>query len=277
MALLIHRATYLLRDARRIERDVDLLIEGNRIAAVGRDLPVPPGAETIDAQGCAVIPGLVNAHTHLYQNFLKGTGAGLKLVDWCQAVLFPMVDVILQEQLAGNGRIGYLWSALGALEMIRAGTTCCQNLDVAPYLSLAGVLEAWRDVGLRGVGAITLANRWIPPHLLLDEQAEAIFATTDPLAERVRRIGGTTIRSISHVNQLQTIEDDNDEFVDPDDMLHRLMEDNKHIAAKQREAHGICDENGDAATAGLLEDVIDGTERRTWFLYEYLKDTDRFD
>lgn len=114
-------------------------------------------------------------------------------------------------------------------------------------------------------------------HLLLDEQAEAIFATTDPLAERVRRIGGTTIRSISHINQLQTIEDDNDEFVDPDDMLRRLMEDNKHIAAKQREAHGICDENGDAATAGLLEDVIDGTERRTWFLYEYLKDTDRFD
>ena len=84
--------------------------------------------------------------------------------------VFEAVDVILQEQRAGNQRLAYLWSALGTLEMIRAGTTCCQNLDVTPYLSLTGVLEAWRDVGLRGVGAITLANRWVPPHLLLDEQ-----------------------------------------------------------------------------------------------------------
>ena len=114
-------------------------------------------------------------------------------------------------------------------------------------------------------------------HLLLDEQADAIFETVDPLAERVRRIGGTTVRSISHISGLQTIEDNNEEFVDPDDMLRILMEDNKHIAKKQREAHAVCDENRDAATAGLLEDVIDGTERRTWFLYEYLKDTDRFD
>lgn len=169
MTLLVHRAAYLLRDVHRIERDVDLLLEGNLIAAVGRDLPAPPGAEMIDAQGCAVIPGLINAHTHLYQNFLKGVGAGLRLVPWCDAVLFPMVDAILQEQRAGNHRPAYLWSALGALEMIRAGTTCCQNLDTAAYLTLAGILDAWRDVGLRGVGAITLANRWVPPHLLLDE------------------------------------------------------------------------------------------------------------
>lgn len=114
-------------------------------------------------------------------------------------------------------------------------------------------------------------------HLLFDEQAEAIFATIDPLAERIRRIGGTTIRSISHINELQTINDNNEEFVDPDDMIRILMEDNKHIASLQREAHGVCDENGDAATAGLLEDVIDETERRTWFLFEYLKNTDRFD
>ncbi|MEE9617058.1 MAG: amidohydrolase family protein [Anaerolineae bacterium] len=132
MALLVRRATYLLRDARRIERDVDLLVQGNRIVAIGADLPVPPDAETIDAQGCAVIPGLVNAHTHLYQNFLKGAGTGLRLVPWCNAVIFPMVDVILQEQHAGNQRLAYLWSVLGALEMIRAGTTCCQNLDVTP-------------------------------------------------------------------------------------------------------------------------------------------------
>ena len=169
MTLLIRHATYLLRDAGRIERDRDLLIEGNRIAAVGHDLPVRPQTEVIDARGCAVIPGLINAHTHLYQNFLKGVGAGLRLVPWCDAVLFPIVDVILQEQLAGNQRPAYLWSALGALEMVRAGTTCCQNLDTAAYLSLAAILQAWRDVGLRGVGAINLANRWVPPHLLLDE------------------------------------------------------------------------------------------------------------
>jgi len=182
VALLIQRAAYLLRDVHRIERDVDLLLEGNLIAAVGRDLPAPPGAETIDAQGCAVIPGLINGHTHLYQNFLKGTGAGLRLVDWCEAILFPMVGVILQEQLTGHGRIGYLWSALGALEMVRAGTTCCQNLDTAAYLTLGKVLDAWRDIGLRGVGAITLANRWVPPHLLLDE--DIIRQSTQRLIEQ---------------------------------------------------------------------------------------------
>lgn len=113
-------------------------------------------------------------------------------------------------------------------------------------------------------------------HLLLDEQAEEILAFTYPLAERVRRIGGTTIRSISHINALQTIDDDNDEIVQPDEMLRRLMEDNKHLARTQREAHSVADENEDAATAGLLEDVIDATEKRTWFLFEYLQDTDRF-
>jgi len=143
---------------------VDLLIEGNRIAAVGCDLPVPPGVETIDAQGCAVIPGLINAHTHLYQNFLKGVGAGLRLVPWCDAVLFPMVDVILRKQQAGNHRPAYLWSALGALEMIRAGTTCCQNLDV----SSDAIFHAWADVGLRGVGAITLADAWIPADVMTE-------------------------------------------------------------------------------------------------------------
>jgi len=188
VALLIQRAAYLLRDVHRIERDVDLLLEGNLIAAVGRDLPVPPGAETIDAQGCAVIPGLINGHTHLYQNFLKGTGVGLQLVDWCEAILFPMVDVILQEQLAGHGRSGYLWSALGALEVVRAGTTCCQNLDTAAYLTLSSVLDAWRDIGLRGVGAITLANRWVPPHLLLDE--EIIRQSTQRLIEQEHEPGG---------------------------------------------------------------------------------------
>ena len=114
-------------------------------------------------------------------------------------------------------------------------------------------------------------------HLLFDEQAEAVFESIDPLAERVRRLGGTTIRSISHVNQLQTISDDEEEFVRPDEMVRKLMEDNRHIAAQQRKAHSVCDENEDPGTAGILETIIDETERRTWFLYEHLQDTDRFD
>ena len=164
MDLLIRRAAYLLHDADRFERDADLLIEGNRIAAIGHNLLAPPGAEIMDARGCAVIPGLVNAHTHLYQNLLKGVEAGLRLVPWCDAVLFPMVDVILQERRAGNRRTAYLWSALGALEMIRAGTTCCQDLD----MSANAIFQAWTDVGLRGVGAITMADAWIPADVMTE-------------------------------------------------------------------------------------------------------------
>ena len=114
-------------------------------------------------------------------------------------------------------------------------------------------------------------------HLLFDEQAEAIFASIDVLAERVRRVGGTTIRSISHVHQLQTISDDNEEFVDPYEMVRCLMEDNRHIAELQRKAHAVCDGARDVATAGLLEDFIDQTEGRIWFLYEMLQGTDCFD
>ncbi|MGO8946383.1 MAG: Dps family protein [Ktedonobacterales bacterium] len=105
-------------------------------------------------------------------------------------------------------------------------------------------------------------------HLLFDEQADQIFAGVDLLAERVRRVGGTTIRSISHVTQLQTIADDNEEFVAPRDMIRRLMDDNVHMARSQRDAHEICERSHDYATASILEILIDEAERRTWFLYE---------
>lgn len=114
-------------------------------------------------------------------------------------------------------------------------------------------------------------------HLLCNEQAEAIMAAVDPLAERIRRIGGTTIRSISHISELQTISDDNQEFVGPDEMIRNLMEDNRHLVEQQRKAHEVCGSTKDFATTSVLEDIIDETERRTWFLYEYLQDTDRFD
>jgi starvation-inducible DNA-binding protein len=105
-------------------------------------------------------------------------------------------------------------------------------------------------------------------HLMLDEQSDAIFATTDQLAERVRKIGGTTVRSIGQVAKLQTIKDNNESYVPPRDMLRELMEDNKHVAAAMRKAHKLCDDHEDSGTAGLLETFIDETERRTWFLFE---------
>ena len=114
-------------------------------------------------------------------------------------------------------------------------------------------------------------------HLLFDEHADAIFEAIDLLAERVRRVGGTTIRSISHISGLQTISDDNDEFVSPDAMIRRLMEDNRHYVELLRKAHAVCDAAGDVATTSFLEGIIDETERRVWFLYEILQDTDRFD
>ena len=105
-------------------------------------------------------------------------------------------------------------------------------------------------------------------HLMLDEQADAIFATTDPLAERVRKLGGTTLRSIGHVSKIQTLQDNDDQFVGPNEMLRELMQDNKHVTAAMRKAHEVCDEAGDVASASILENFIDETERRTWFLFE---------
>lgn len=105
-------------------------------------------------------------------------------------------------------------------------------------------------------------------HLMLDEQADQIFAMIDVLAERVRKLGGTTIRSISHISSLQKIRDDNEAFVEPREMMKKLMEDNKEYAVRMRAAHKVCDDFNDIATASLLENFIDETERRTWFLFE---------
>jgi starvation-inducible DNA-binding protein len=105
-------------------------------------------------------------------------------------------------------------------------------------------------------------------HLLLDEQSDQIFATTDQLAERVRKIGGTTLKSIGQIAKLQTIKDNNEDYVPPREMLRELMQDNKHVAAAMRKAHDVCDKAEDVASASLLENFIDETERRTWFLFE---------
>src|SRR6266700_7221204 len=105
-------------------------------------------------------------------------------------------------------------------------------------------------------------------HLLLDEQGDQIFATTDAIAERVRKLGGTTLRSIGHIGRLQRFLDNDADFVTPMDMLAELRDDNKRLAASLRETHGLCDEHGDVASASLLESWIDEAERRTWFLFE---------
>jgi starvation-inducible DNA-binding protein len=105
-------------------------------------------------------------------------------------------------------------------------------------------------------------------HLLLDEQSEQIFAMTDDIAERVRKIGGTTLRSIGNIGRLQRLKDNDADFVTPLDMLAELRDDNKQLVSSMRETHDLCDEHGDVATASLLENWIDETERRVWFLFE---------
>ncbi len=105
-------------------------------------------------------------------------------------------------------------------------------------------------------------------HLLLDEQADQIFATIDPLAERVRKIGGNTIRSVGHIAQLQRVKDNDEDFVAPKDMLTDLENENRKMAKNMRDAHKVADDAEDVATASLLEVYIDETERRTWFLFE---------
>jgi starvation-inducible DNA-binding protein len=110
-------------------------------------------------------------------------------------------------------------------------------------------------------------------HLMLDEQGDQIFATTDVIAERVRKIGGTTVRSIGHIGRLQRVLDNDADFVTPMDMLAELRDDNKQLVANMRETHDLCDEHGDVATTSLIEVWIDEAERRTWFLYEATRAT----
>jgi starvation-inducible DNA-binding protein len=105
-------------------------------------------------------------------------------------------------------------------------------------------------------------------HLLLDEHSDQLYAMTDPIAERIRKLGGLTIKSIGHISRIQRVLDNDADYVDPADMIAELAEDNQTLAARLREAHNVCDEHRDVATASLIEVWIDETERRTWFLSE---------
>jgi starvation-inducible DNA-binding protein len=111
-------------------------------------------------------------------------------------------------------------------------------------------------------------------HLLLDEQADQLYAMTDPIAERIRKTGGSTLRSIGHITRIQRVKDNDAEYVDPHDMLAELREDNQDLAARLREVHDMVDEHRDIGTASLIESWIDETERRTWFLFESSRNGD---
>jgi starvation-inducible DNA-binding protein len=111
-------------------------------------------------------------------------------------------------------------------------------------------------------------------HVMLDEQSDQIYAMTDPIAERIRKVGGSTLRSIGHIARTQRVLDNDAEYVEPSDMLAELREDNKTLAARLREAHNVCEDHRDIATASLIEVWIDETERRTWFLFEASRPAD---
>ena len=105
-------------------------------------------------------------------------------------------------------------------------------------------------------------------HIMLDGQSDQLYAMTDPLAERIRKVGGVTLRSIGHIARTQRISDNDADYVEPSDMLAELCDDNKVLATRFREAHDLCNEHRDIASASLIEVWIDETERRTWFLFE---------
>ena len=111
-------------------------------------------------------------------------------------------------------------------------------------------------------------------HVMLDEQSDQLFEMTDPIAERIRKVGGTTLRSIGHISRLQTIQDNNETYVTPAAMLTELRDDNKALGSRLRDVHEVCDEQRDIASASLIENWIDETERRTWFLFEASRPAD---
>lgn len=161
MSLVIRNADFIVCNSESVFSGFDLLIDGNRIGALVPANQVPAGIEEIDATGCAVIPGLINAHTHLYQNFLKGISPDVTLIPWCNEVLFPTVGAIQEAFAAGNRQPAYLWGAASAIEMIHAGITCAVNMDATSPECMC----AHKDAGLRSVMAYTLSNRWVPAEL----------------------------------------------------------------------------------------------------------------
>lgn len=237
MPLLIRNCSYLVRNPTQIERDCDLLTEGSRIQAIGRELAIPPGTEVIDGHGCAVLPGLVNAHTHLYQNLMKGISPELTLVPWCNQVLFPSLGA-MRVLMGRNGkRLSYLWTVLASIEMIRGGITSCVDMDnTSP-----DIVSAWEQVGFRGVLAYTLSNKWVPAELRASE--DSMKQQMLDFIQSYHRPGGLTTVNVAP----STL------FLCTDDFLA--------WAGEQAQAHDLGMQIHIAETSGEVDDQIKETGR----------------
>jgi starvation-inducible DNA-binding protein len=160
------------------------------------------------------------------------------------------------------------------VERRKAGLTTPSDIDSDAVRNITGALNAL----LADVFALYLKTKnfhWHMSgphfrdyHLLLDDHGDQLFAMTDDIAERVRKVGGTTVRSIGHITRLRRIQDNDAEFVTPADMLSELREDEKALVLSMHAVHVLCDDAGDVATASLLENWIDQSQRRIWFLFE---------
>ncbi len=174
MALLIRNARYVVRSADRVERDVDILLEGRHIKAIGAGLATAAEPDTgltvLDGRDRAVIPGLVNAHTHTYQSFLRGRSDTLDLESWLHSVVYPLRQVLRWPEAASA--VGRSGGRLAAVEMLKNGTTSFIDMEASPPEAWA----AWQEVGLRGTVAFTFADQNLPPDLQI------------PLAERQARV-----------------------------------------------------------------------------------------
>jgi len=168
--ILLEQAKYVVRAADRVEQDVDVLIDGSRISRIGSidRRTLPEDTIVVSCRGRAVIPGLINAHTHLYQSLLKGRRDDLPLVEWCERVTFPFVRAVLDRAWrAGDTEIGAMWSALATIEMLRGGITTFVDMD----MNLDGVIRTWLELGIRGVAAMTMVDQWVPPEMMLSPEA----------------------------------------------------------------------------------------------------------
>ncbi|HBY57222.1 MAG TPA: amidohydrolase [Candidatus Atribacteria bacterium] len=166
MDILIKNISTLIQDADHILNDKDILIEDNKIKKIGNILPedLPSHCKIIEGDRKVVMPGLINAHTHLYQSMLRGCRDDLTLTPWCEKVIFPFIDIVYKDCKKYNAAIGYYWSMLSSIEMIHNGITCCIDMD----LNVGGIPKAWQDIGMRGITAFTIANRWVPKEFCHD-------------------------------------------------------------------------------------------------------------
>ncbi|HBY57210.1 MAG TPA: amidohydrolase [Candidatus Atribacteria bacterium] len=171
--ILLKNISYLVRDSQRVEKDIDLLVEGNRIKQVGNISSeiFQDNIKILDCKDKVVIPGLINAHTHLWQSMLKGRRDDLSLVPWCEQVIYPFIQLMREQAKYGEtDDLGYLWSMLGAIEMLHAGITSFVDMDSGYFIER--VPQAWFDIGIRGLFSLEMVDKWVPDNIRVDPQHE---------------------------------------------------------------------------------------------------------